>query len=314
MLIYIARRVAIGVAIFIAVTALSYLLLYLQGPRAIAANLLGPNALPEQIDAKAEQLGLDRPIFVQYTEWFGGMLGGDFGRSFRTGQPVADMLATSVPVTVSVLVLTLILSVAFGVVLGLLAATRGGILDRALQSAYVVLHMIPGFLLALLIVIVFAVNLRWFPATGFIPIQRSFTGWLSTVTLPAISIALGGILGIGLWVRASVIDLLRLDFVRTLRARGIPERSVLLKHVLRNAAPPTLTIFGFFVISLLSGVIFVERIYALPGLGTLALTAGSTGDIPAMLGVVSFMVVVVVLVNLAVDLANGLLNPKSRLT
>jgi peptide/nickel transport system permease protein len=174
--------------------------------------------------------------------------------------------------------------------------------------------MIPGFLLALLIVIVFAVNLRLFPATGFIPIQRSFSGWLATVTLPSISIALGGILGIALWVRASVIDLLRLDFVRTLRSRGISERTILLKHVLRNAAPPTLTIFGFTVIGLLSGVIFVERIYALPGLGQLALTSGQSGDIPAMLGVTSFMVVVVVFVNLAVDVANGILNPKSRLS
>jgi peptide/nickel transport system permease protein len=314
MLSYVARRCAIGVAIFVCVTALAFFLLNLQGSQAIAANLLGPNALPEQIEAKADQLGLDRPTVVRYLEWFVGLFRGDFGRSFLTGQPVTEMLATRIPVTVSVLVLTLLLSVTFGVVVGLVAATRGGLVDRALQGLYVLLHMIPGFLLALLIVIVFAVNLRLFPATGFIPIQRSFSGWLATVTLPSISIALGGILGIALWVRASVIDLLRLDFVRTLRSRGISERTILLKHVLRNAAPPTLTIFGFTVIGLLSGVIFVERIYALPGLGQLALTSGQSGDIPAMLGVTSFMVVVVVFVNLAVDVANGILNPKSRLS
>jgi peptide/nickel transport system permease protein len=164
------------------------------------------------------------------------------------------------------------------------------------------------------LVIIFSLNLGLFPATGFIPITESVTGWLSTIVLPVVAIALGPTLALAVWIRSSIIDMRRQDWVRTLRARGISQRAIMYRHVLRNAAAPTVQILGLMVIGLISGTIIVERIFALPGVGTMALSSGLQGDIPVVLGAITFLVVVVVVVNLAVDVINGLLNPKARVS
>jgi len=250
----------------------------IRGSVAIATGILGPSATPEQIALKIEQLGLDRPLAVRYIDWLGGMLTGDLGRSSVNGTEVTDILLTRVPVTLSLVVMTLSLTVAFAVPLGVLAATRGGTLDRGMQLLSVVVGAVPGYWLALVFVIVFSLTLHLFPATGFIPITKSFSGWLSTILLPSVSLALATILGLAVWVRSAI------------------------------------QMLGLLIIGLLGGTIIVERIYALPGVGTMAISAGAAGDVPVVLAGVTFLVIVVVVVNLIVDLVNGFLNPKARVS
>jgi peptide/nickel transport system permease protein len=177
----------------------------------------------------------------------------------------------------------------------------------------VVLSALPPYWVALVLVIAFAINLRWLPATGYIPIGVSILGWASTMILPAVSIALGATFGLAVWIRSSIIDLQRQEFVRTLRSRGISRRAIMYRHILRNAAAPTIQLLALMMIALLGGAIIVERVFALPGIGMMALNAGQVGDIPVVLASVAFLVLVVVIINLIVDIVNGLLNPKVRL-
>lgn len=312
MIAYTARRLGLGILVLLAVTSLCFSLYYMRGGRAIARGLLPLDALPEEVDAKVTALGLDRPFIVQYWDWLTGVLTGDLGRSYVSHTEVTAILATRVPVSLSLTLATLVLTVLFSVILGVWAATRGGLIDRTVQVGSVIIGAIPGYWLALVLVIVFALNLRLFPATGFIPVTTSVTGWLSTILLPSIALALGAILGLAVWIRSSIIDMQRQDFVRTLRSRGIPHRTIMYRHVLRNAAPPTIQMLGLMIIGLLGGTIFVERIFALPGIGDMSIRAGGVGDIPVVLGGVTFFVVVIVLINLCVDILNGFLNPKVR--
>ena len=314
MLLYVARRIGVGILVFISVTAICYILYNLRGGYAIAFNILGADATPGEVELKASALGLDRPFAVQYFDWFTGLFRGDLGQSFVSSQAVTAIMATRVPVTLSLVLLTLVLTIVFSVVLGVLAATRGGLIDRIVQGLSVVIGAVPGYWLALVLVIVFSLNLGLFPATGFIPITRSITGWLSTIFLPSVAIALGAIFGLAVWIRSSIIDMRRQDFVRTLRSRGLTSRAIMYRHVLRNAAAPTVQILGLQIIGLLGGAIIVERIFALPGIGTMSLNAGQTGDIPVVLGGVTFFVVVIVIINILVDVLNGFLDPKARIS
>ncbi len=312
MLTYVARRIASGFLVFVTVTGTCFVLFNLRGGRAIARNILGADATSAQVDAKVRALGLNRPLFTQYVDWLAGVFHADLGRSFVSRQEVTAVMSTRVPVTMSLVVVTLVLTVIIAVPLGMLAASRGGILDRGVQTVSVVAGAVPNYWLALMLVIAFSLNLRLFPATGFVPITTSVSDWMSTIFLPSVAITLGTSFWLAVWVRSTIIDIYRRDFVRTLRSRGISRRAVLYRHVLRNAAAPTLQMLGLMIISLLSGVIIVERIFALPGVGLMALNSGQQGDVPVVLGGVTFMVVVVVVVNLAVDLLNGFLNPKAR--
>jgi peptide/nickel transport system permease protein len=314
MLLYLLRRIGAGFIVFVTVTGISYLLYNIRGGYAIAFNILGTDATPEEIELKVRQLGLDRPLAVQYFEWFTGLFRGDLGQSFISSQQVTAIMSTRVPVTLSLALMSLILMIVFSVILGVVSAQRGGILDRSVQTLSVVIGAVPGYWLALILVIVFSLNLRLFPATGFIPITESFLGWLSTIFLPSIAVSLGGIFGLGVWIRSSIIDMRRQDWVRTLRSRGLSQRAIMYRHVLRNAAAPTVQILGLLIIGLLGGVIIVERIFALPGIGIMSLNSGQAGDIPVVLGAVTFFVVVIVVINIAVDVLNGFLNPKARLS
>jgi peptide/nickel transport system permease protein len=314
MIIYILRKIATGAVVFFSVTALTFALFHAQGGDVIAQNFTMEGSDAKTIHATAERLGLLRPIPVQYVDWLGDLFTGTMGYSFASGQAVSVILVSKMPVTVSLVVMGLLLTVVTSLVVGVAAATRGGIVDRALQILSVIVNAIPGYWLALILVIIFGLTLRLVPATGYIPITESFTGWLSTIILPSISIAIGSFAFVAMQIRGALLDVLRQDYIRTLRTRGISQRSILLKHALRNIAGPSLTILSLQVIGLLGGAVLLERIYALPGLGSIALSSGTKGDIPVVVGTVAFMVVVVVVVNLLTDILNGILNPKARIS
>jgi peptide/nickel transport system permease protein len=313
MLAFILRRLLSGVVLIAVISFLAFVLLYMGGGD-IARRILGENATAETVAKKTEQLGLNQPLVQQYWDWLTSALTGDLGRSWFTGELVSVSVTNRLAVTLSIVIGATLVSAILAVVLGVLAARRGGWVDGSVQVLSLVGFAIPGFLIALGLVLVFAINLGWFKATGYIPISTSFAGWLSSVTLPIIALSIGAIATVAQQVRGSVIDAMSRDYVRTLRSRGISTGSVVYRHVLRNAGGPALAVLAVQFIGLLGGAVIVEQVFAIPGMGQLTVRATTLGDIPVVMGVVITFAIIVVIVNLLIDLAQAALNPKVRLS
>lgn len=311
MLLFITKRMLFAVSQMFAITVIAFALLYLSS-EGIARAILGDQATEDQVAAKATELGLDRPLPVRYFEWLISALQGDLGRSYFTPQTVGDALLNRLPVTLSLLIATTLVAgvIAFG--LGVAAAVYRGWLDRFVQILSVVGYAIPGFLVALFLVLVFSIALGWLPATGFIPLTEDPLGWLRTMIMPITALAISMIAATAQQVRGAMIDVLRQDYIRTLRSRGVSEIEIVLKHALRNASGTGLTVLGLQFVGLLGGAIIVEQIFALPGLGTVAIQYTTRGDIPVVMGLLLVTSLIVAVANLLVDLGVGVLNPKAR--
>ncbi|GAA2973919.1 peptide/nickel transport system permease protein [Microbacterium terrae] len=313
MLWFILRRVASGVVLVAAISFIAYFLLYLAGGD-IARRILGDTATVEVVAKKTTELGLDRPFFVRYSEWLGGALSGDLGRSWFTGELVSVSVVNRVGVTLSIVVGTIIISAVVSVVLGVLAARRGGWVDSLIQFITMLGFALPGFLIALGLVLVFAVELGWFKATGYIPLDDSVVGWLSSVTLPILALSFGAVAAVAQQIRGSVIDAMSRDYVRTLRSRGLPANSVIYRHVLRNAGGPALAVLALQFVGMLGGAVIIEQMFAIPGMGQLTVQSTVRGDIPVVMGLVIVFAIIVLIVNLVIDVAQAVLNPKVRLS
>jgi len=313
MLRFILRRLLEGIVLLLVISFIAFSLLYVGGGD-IARRILGQNASADVVAAKAAELGLDRPLPVQYLDWLTSAFQGDFGRSWFTGQLVATGVSSRLAVTLSIVIGATLVSAIISVVLGVLAARRGGWIDGLVQFITVIGFAIPGFLIALYLVLIFAINLGWFKATGYVQFATSPSGWLSSVTLPIIALSFAAIAAVTQQVRGSVLDALSRDYVRTLRSRGLGMNRVVYKHVLRNAGGPALAILALQFIGLLGGAIIIERVFALPGIGQLTVEATSAGDVPIVMGVVIVTAIIVVVVNLLIDVAQAALNPKVRLS
>jgi peptide/nickel transport system permease protein len=309
---FLLRRIGAGVALVWVAATLVFFLTTLTGSDP-ARRILGPQAGPAEIAAKTQELGLDRPVLERYWDWLTGALQGDLGASWFTNQPVSTLVADALPVSLSLVLAATVLTAVVSVVLGVVAAVRGGWLDSLLQGVSIVAFAVPNFLIGMVLALVFAVELGLFPALGYTPFGEDPGMWLASITLPAIALAIGAIATVATQTRGSMIDVLQQDYVRTLRSRGLPTRSVLLKHALRNAAPASLTVLSLQFIALISGAVVIEKVFGLNGLGERATAAAGQGDVPLVLGIVVLAVVVVVAVNLLLDLALGWLNPKVRL-
>lgn len=311
MLAFILQRLAAGLALLATVATGTFFLAHLAigDP---TDSLLGASATPEQQAALAARLGTDRPLPVQFADWVGRAVTGDLGVSWVNEQPVATQIARRVPVTASVVSAAMVLTAIFGTVIGLVAGlSPGSRFDRVLRGITVVLFALPGFWLSLVLITIFAVRLRWLPAVGYVSLSADPVGWLRSVTLPAVSLALGTTVIVAEQLRNAVIAVSQRDFVRTLRARGLPGGRVRL-HILRNAAPAALTMLAVLFASLLGGAVVIELIFNLPGLGQLTLASSQNGDIPVLLGVTVVSVVLVVAVYLVLDIVLGWLNPRVR--
>lgn len=313
MITFVGRRLATGAGLVITLAVLTFFLLQF-GNSDTAQRIAGQSAGPEAVAQVKERLGLDQPVLSQFWNWVTNAFQGDLGRSWFSGQPVAEAIAQRVPVTVTLAVGSVVLTALIGITLGALAATRRGWLDRTVQVLAVIGQAIPGFLLALALVLVFAIQLDWFPATGYTRPSESLGGWLLSVTLPIIALTIGSIGGVAQQVRGSMIDAFGRDYVRTLRSRGLPIRGVIYQHVLRNAAGPALTVLGLQFVILLGGAVIVEQLFSIPGLGPLMLNATSQGDIPLIMGIVLVTGVIVVVVNTLVDVIQAWVNPKVRVS
>lgn len=312
MIAFILQRLAAGLALLATVATGTFFLAHLAigDP---TDSLLGASATPEQQAALAARLGTDRPLPVQFADWVVHALTGNLGNSWVNEQPVATQIARRVPVTASVVSVAMALTALFGTLIGLAAGLRpGSRFDRMLRGVTVVLFALPGFWLSLVLISLFAVRLRWLPAVGYVSLTTDPLGWLRSITLPAVSLALGTTVIVAEQLRNQVIAVAQRDFVRTLRARGLPPGRVRL-HILRNAAPAALTMLAVLFASLLGGAVVIELIFNLPGLGQLTLASSQNGDIPVLLGVTVVSVVFVVAVYLVLDVVLGWLNPKVRL-
>ncbi len=313
MLPYIARRLGSGIVLVVFASFIVFALM-LANSGHIARNVLGDQAATALVAAKQAQLGLNDPLIIQYFHWLAGAVQGNLGQSWFNAESVTYLLLNRVPVTLSIAAATVIVSSLISLVLGVVAALYRGWVDRVVQFVSIVGLVFPGFWLALVLVVKVSIEWKLVPATGYTPLGQSFFGWFQSLTLPVFSLAIGAVAGLSQQVRSATIATLDMDFVRTLRSRGLSEGSVLFRHVLRNAAPPTLTVVSLNFIALMSGAVMIERVFALPGLGSIAVEATGVGDIPIVLGAVVISVIIVVLVNLIIDLFNGWLNPKVRLS
>ncbi|MDX3108662.1 ABC transporter permease [Nonomuraea angiospora] len=309
MLRLLSRRLIAAGVLLVVITAVTFLLTSLVPDPTL--HVLGATASPEQIALKRHELGLDRPVTARYLSWLGGAIGGDLGVSWFTGLSVDATIAARLPITLSLALIATAVSAAVGVGFGTAAAIRRGWLDRALQAVSALGFAVPGMWIALLLVIAFSIHLRWFPATGYVPLAEDPGGWARSLVLPVTAIAAGSVAAVAAQTRNAVAGVLGQDYVRTLRSRGLP-RHTLLRHVLRNAAPAALTVVSLQFIGMLGGALVVEQIFAIQGLGTLATSSSSRSDIPVVLGVVVVGVLIVLAVNLAVDLLVGWLDPKAR--
>ena len=278
-----------------------------------AAFMLGVNARPDTIAALRTEMGLDASVPARYLSWVTGMMQGDFGQSYTYRTPVAGMIADRVWVSLPLALYALILSTLIAFPAGIYAASRRGRPgDIAVMGATQLGVAIPNFWFAMLLVLVFAINLRWFSAGGFPGWDRGFWGGVKALTLPAIALALPQAAILARVMRSSLLDMLGEDFVRTARAKGLSRRQALWRHALRNALIPVLTIIGLQFSFLLAGGIIIEQVFFLPGLGRLIFQAISSRDLIVVESVVMLLVFAVIVVNFAVDLAYAFVDPRLR--
>ncbi|MCB9394975.1 MAG: ABC transporter permease [Acidimicrobiaceae bacterium] len=306
------RRLAMTVPILVLASFLVFgLVLLVPGDPAI--TLAGDNATEEQIQVIRDRLGLDDPIHVQYGRWASAAVQGDLGDSLFSGRSVTKSIGERLPVTVSLAAVSVLIALMIAIPAGLLSATRRGTwLDTTATVGASLGLAMPSFWLGAVLALIFALSLGWLPATGYVPLTENPFEWFRHLVLPGLTLGTSAAAETTRQLRASLGDVLQQDYVRTARAVGLRSRVVVLKHGMKNAAMPVVTVLGFQVAFLLGGSVIVEQLFALPGLGGLAIRAVLDRDLPVIQGVVLFTTALVVSINLLVDLMYGWLNPKVR--
>lgn len=305
------RRLLSAIPLLLVVSFLSFLLLSLT-PGDSAQSILGGEGSPAALAKLKSQLGLDHSLLHQYGSWLHGALAGDFGNSVFSHQPVFDLVMSRLPVTVTLVVASLLVLVTVGVSLGVFSAVRGGIPAKVVDSLSLVAFAMPSFWIGAILVALFAVKLGWLPATGYVSFADSPSQWMKSLVLPVTALSLHGIAAIAKQTREAMLEVLDSEHVRMARANGMRVRSIVFRHALKNAGIRVVTVLGIQVVGLLTGTVVVETVFGLPGLGSLAVNSTLQLDIPVVQGVVVCFTILVVLVNLAVDVAYTRLNPKVR--
>lgn len=308
---FLIKRAIAGISLLIVISTLAFFLVYSSSSN-IALTILGEGASPEQIKQKTHDLGLDKPILTRYWDWLKHAVRGDFGMSWINNDSVVSEITRRLPVTLSLVLIAMGLAAILATLIGMYAAVKGGVVDRILQLVAIAGFAIPSFLIAILLINFLAIKAHVFPATGWVTFKENPTNWLKSITLPIISLVIATITSAAQQIRSAIKNVLDRDFVRTLTSRGISRREILFKHVLRAAAPAGLTVLSLQFVGMLGGTVIIEHIFALPGMGDMVVNATSSSDTPLIMGIVVYTVIIVILVNLAVDLINGWLNPKVR--
>ena len=312
MLRYAAGRLLSALPVLLIVSALSFGIVWIV-PGDVAAEMAGPTATAEELGRLRERLGLTRPWHEQLLGWYGALLRGDLGESILLRQGVAAAIIERLPVTLSLTFLALGIALVAGTALGVLAAVRAGrAADRAAMSVALVGFSVPDFWLGLVLVYLFAVVLGWLPSGGYVPFAEDPLGWARSMVLPAATLALSQIGLFARMTRAAMLEVLRQDYVRTARAKGMPRWVVIGRHALRNALIPVVTVAGIACGVLLGGAVVIESVFSLPGVGRLIVGAIQRRDYPVIQGGLLLTATIFVMVNLAVDLLYAALDPRIR--
>jgi peptide/nickel transport system permease protein len=313
MVAFLIKRLLATIPTILLVTIAVFLILRLT-PGGPAVAMLGDQASPEAVAALKHQLGLDKPLYIQYLHWLGNALHGDLGRSAFGNQPVTELIVQRIVPTLELSILALIVSLLIGISAGVIAAVKRNTAVDAVASILAILGVsTPSFWLAILLVLIFSLKLTWLPALGYVSPFSNLATNLKDMLLP--SITLGVILAavITRFTRASMLDSLYQDYVRTARSKGLEERTVILRHALGNAMIPIVTVVGLELGGLLSGAVIIETIFSLPGNGQLLVTSIFNRDFPVVQGLVVVIAIVFILVNVAVDVVYALIDPRIRL-
>jgi len=309
---YILRRVLSTVPVMAIVALFVFSLLYIA-PGDPAAIIAGDQASPGDIERIRQGLGLDRPFLVQFGSWLWRILHGDLGTSIFTNLPVSSLIAQRIEPTLSLMVLTLVLTIVVAVPLGVLAAWKAGSwVDRTIMAFAVFAFSLPVFVVGYVLAFVFALEFEWLPVQGYTPLAEGFWPWLQNLILPALALGCVYIALIARITRAAMLEVLQQDYIRTARAKGLDQRSILFVHALKNAAVPIVTVIGLGIALLIGGAVVTESVFAIPGLGRLTIDAILRRDYPVIQGIVLMFSFLYVLVNLMVDVTYTLVDPRIR--
>jgi peptide/nickel transport system permease protein len=306
-----SRWLASSVVLLFVVTVLTFLLSSLAPGNAAKAILSGQTTsyTQAQYQQVRHALGIDKPLPVQYWDWLDRLVHGSLGTDLFSSQPITAALGGRVGASLSIIVGTVLLSAVLGLAAGIFSAVRGGIAGKLVDVTSLLGLAAPNFWLALVLVELLAVRLRLFPAIGYTSFGTDPVQWLRGIMLPVLALSAGGSAFVARQIRDSMSDVLTRDYITALRAHGLPLRSVVLKHALRNAAIPVVTVLGLLFVALLGGTVLIENIFAVPGLGQEAVTASGSHDLPMIEGIAFYFTVIVVVVNLLIEVCYRLLNP-----
>src|ERR1051325_3292017 len=312
MLSFIGQRLLYLVPVLLAVSLLTFLIASLL-PGDLAYVILGDQATPEKVEALRHDMGLDRPIWWQYLNWLSHVLQGDFGRSFRTGQTALQAAIERLPVSLELMLLAEIIGLAIGVPLAIVCAVKAGsVFDRFMTGTAFAMLSVPAFLSAILLIYLFAVELRWLPATGYVPFEEDPLGNLRCMVLPALTLAFTEWPGIMRVLRSDMIATLQEDYIAMAKAKGLKPARILFVHALKPSSLTLVTITGINIGRLIGGAVIVETIFAFPGLGRLLVGAIYTRDLIILQGVVLIVAAGFVIMNFIVDLLYAVLDPRIR--
>lgn len=306
------RTVAVFVPVFAVATFITFALRWMSG-LSPARIQLGEQATPEAIAQVESQWGLDQPFLVQYWDWLSGVLHGELGTSWVNGADISTLIGLSLGVSLSVATLALVIGVVVGLVLGTAAALRpGSLLDRAVTGLVTVISVMPAFVVGIVLVTVFAVGLHWFPSAGYVPPEAGVAPWLAHILLPALALSVDVVADVARQLRGGLVAAYRENYVTGAVVRGLSDRRIFFRHVLRNGIGPALAVLGLKVPSLVGASVVTEWIFGLQGFGRFANDAAQAGDVPAVQGVLVVSIVIVVTFNLVVNLVLTRVTPASQ--
>ena len=312
MLGFVARRLLYLLPVLVAVSLLTFLIASLL-PGDLAYVILGDQATPEKVAALRHEMRLDEPIWWRYISWLGHVLEGDFGRSFRTGQTVLQAVLERLPVSLELMILAQLGALAIGIPLAIACAVRSGsVFDRFMTGSAFSMLSVPAFLSAILLIYLFAVELRWLPATGYVPLEEDPVGNLRCFVLPALTLALSEWPVLMRVLRSDMITTLQEDYIAMARAKGLKSSRILLVHALKPSSLTLVTVTGINIGRLIGGTVIVESIFALPGIGRLLLASIYTRDLIILQGAVLFVAFGYVMMNFVVDMLYAFLDPRIR--
>ena len=312
MLTYILRRI-VSILVVMAVVGVTVFMILRMAPGDPIAILAGDNATAEQIADIRRNLGLDDPLPIQFARWAFAVVRGDLGVSIFSGAPVLTLIGERLEPTLSLAVVTLLLVIPLAIVIGVTAAAKAGTLvDRLLMMVSVLGFSVPGFVVGYFLVYVFALNLRWVPVQGYAHMADGLWPWFQRLILPAITLGFAYLALIGRITRTAMLDVLAEDYVRTAKAKGVSPAPILLRHALKNAGVPIITVIGIGIALLIGGVVVTETVFNIPGIGRLVVDAIQKRDYPVIQGVTLVFAAVYVLVNLLIDISYTFIDPRVR--